>query len=419
MKNKLRCLFLFALMCNTILLRAQNDTTAIEYKQVAADCDKAIPLRVYKRAAYGPTLAPQGPGALQEIVAQSKNSNTAFEKEHHSAWYLLTIMYNGELTFNITPQDTSNDYDFILYAYTGMDFCAQLQEGKARVVRSNIRRNEISKKGVTGLVMNAKNELQGQGPGAQFSKSLPVMEGERYMLVLDNVYDGGKGHTLSFHYMKEITVSGIVSDDRGGKVKADITLSDPKGKTVITVRSDDSGFYRFTTPVAEHTDYLLTFSEENSFFAMETINSVRDSNAFLEINAVLTRLVQGKKCVLDNIHFPTNSPVMYPSSYPSVEALCVLMKTHKEMVIRIEGHVNLPPQYDSTDSFGQRLSDERARAVYDYLVACGIEKERMSTIGHSNRFLLYRHAPNIEQQAKNRRVEINVISMGNSLDHTR
>ncbi|MBL7756998.1 MAG: hypothetical protein JNL59_06385 [Chitinophagaceae bacterium] len=86
---------------------------------------------------------------------------------------------------------------------------------------------------------------------------------------------------------------------------------------------------------------------------------------------------------------------------------------------RIEGHVNLPPQYDSTDGFGQRLSDERARAVYDYLVSCGIEKERMSTIGHSNRFLLYRHAPTIEQQTKNRRVEINVISLEDSLNTTR
>ncbi|MBL7711348.1 MAG: hypothetical protein JNL13_02745, partial [Chitinophagaceae bacterium] len=258
-------IFLFTLLIRK-MVAAQTDTTIIAYKPVAADCDKAIPLRVYKKSVYGPTLAPKGFGELQEIVAQSKNSNTAFEKEHHSAWYLLTIMYNGELTFNITPQDTSNDYDFILYSYTGTDFCAQLQQGKARVVRSNIRRNEISKKGVTGLVMNAKNELQGQGPGAQFSKSLPVQEGERYMLVLDNVYDGGKGHTLSFHYMKEITISGIVSDDRGGKVKADITLSDPKGKNVITVHSDDSGFYQFTTPVAEHTDYLITFSEKNSFF---------------------------------------------------------------------------------------------------------------------------------------------------------
>jgi hypothetical protein len=185
MKNELFYLLFTVLFFSAVPLIAQNDTAAIAYKPVAADCDRAIPLRVYKRATYGPTLAPQGSGELQEIVSQSKNSNTAFEQEHHSAWYLLTIMYDGELTFDITPQDTGNDYDFILYAYTGTDFCAQLQQHTARVVRSNIRRNEINKKGITGLAMHAKNELQGQGPGAQFSKSLPVLEGERYMLVLE------------------------------------------------------------------------------------------------------------------------------------------------------------------------------------------------------------------------------------------
>jgi hypothetical protein len=212
--------------------------------------------------------------------------------------------------------------------------------------------------------------------------------------------------------MKEVSVSGLVTDDTGGKVKADITLSDPNGKNVITVHSDDNGFYQFTTPVAEHTDYLLTFSEERSFFAMETINSFKDSLAILEINAVLPRLISGNKCILGHINFYTNSPLMTPSSHHSVTALCRLLKKNKDMVIRIEGHVNLPLNYDPKDEFGQKLSEERAVAVYTYLAGCGIEKERMSTIGHSNHFLLYKHPATQKEQEANRRVEINVISMG-------
>ena len=389
MKNRLRCLFLFALMCNTILLRAQNDTTAIVYQPVASDCDKAIPLRITSRSSYGPTIAPNGFGEQQEIVAQSKNSHTAFEKEHHSAWYLLTMGMEGELIIDITPQDSSNDYDFILYAYTGPDFCRQLQQHMAMVVRSNIRRNTIRNQGVTGLATDAVNELQGQGPGAQFSKSLMVKWGQQYMLVLDNVYDGGKGHTLNIMLAKKITVGGIATDDQGRKVKATITLSDPNGQVVFTAQSDDSGAYNFSTRIAENTTYQLTLSAENSFFATETINTYKDSVTLIQLQSVLPRLSSGKNYVMGNINFPTNSPAIYPSSYASIEALCELMKRYKEMEIRIEGHVSLHPLFDSTDGFGQKLSDERALAVYDYLVNCGIEKERMSTIGHSNRFLLY------------------------------
>jgi outer membrane protein OmpA-like peptidoglycan-associated protein len=404
---------LFTVFCfSAVPLIAQTDTAAIAYKPVAADCDRAIPLRVYKRATYGPTLAPEGFGEQQEIVSQSKNSNTAFEQEHHSAWYLLKMAFDGELTFDITPQDSSNDYDFILYAYTDSGFCAQLQQGKAHVVRSNIRRNDIGNKGVTGLAIGAQSELQAQGPGAQFSKSLMVKKGERYMLVLDNVYDGGMGHTLTFNSMKEITVSGTLSDEQGGKVKTDVILSDRKGNVVVSTQSNDSGQYRFTARIAEDRNYDLNFSKENLFFDAETINTqmIKDSSTAINIRSVLRKLRSGKKYVVGNINFVAGFSILLPTSYSAVQALCKLMRKNNKMVIRIEGHIT-SRTYDPYNEWGQKLSEWRAKTVYDYLADCGIEKERMSTIGYSSRFLLYPHATTQEEFSANRRVEINVISI--------
>ncbi|MBL7711347.1 MAG: OmpA family protein [Chitinophagaceae bacterium] len=413
MKNKCSCLFLFVLMCSTILLRAQYDTTAIEYKPLAADCDKAITLRITQKTTYGPTLAPNGFGERQEIVAQSKNSNTAFEQEHHSAWYLLKMAFDGQLSFDITPQDSSNDYDFILYAYTDSCFCAQVQQGKARMVRSNIRRNDIGNKGVTGLAIGAQSELQAQGPGAQFSKSLPIKKDERYMLVLDNVYNGGMGHTLTFKSMKEVTVSGTLSDEQGGKIKTDVILSDRKGNVVAATRSDDSGQYSFTARIVENLTYDLSFSKENLFFDAETINTqmIKDSSTMINIRSVLRKLVDGKKYVAGNINFHPGSPLLLPTSYSSMQALCKLMRKHNKMVIRIEGHIQ-SDTYDPDNERYQKLSEWRAKTVYDYLVDCGIEKGRMSAIGYSSRFLLYPVGSTHEQMDLNRRVEINVISIG-------
>jgi outer membrane protein OmpA-like peptidoglycan-associated protein len=412
MKNRFFYLFLFAFMSSATSLMAQADTSKIAYRRVTADCDKAIPLRITQRTTYGPTLAPEGFGEQQEIVSQSKNSNTAFEQEHHSAWYLLKMAFDGELTFDITPQDSSNDYDFILYAYTDSGFCAQLQQGKAHVVRSNIRRNDIGNKGVTGLAIGAQSELQAQGPGAQFSKSLMVKKGERYMLVLDNVYDGGMGHTLTFNSMKEITVSGTLSDEQGGKVKTDVILSDRKGNVVVSTQSNDSGQYRFTARIAEDRNYDLNFSKENLFFDAETINTqmIKDSSTMINIRSLLRKLRSGKKYVMGRINFFGGSPALLPASYGAVQDLCKLMRKNKKMVIRIEGHIT-SRVYDPYFEWGQKLSEWRAKTVYDYLAECGIEKERMSTIGYSSRFLLYPNATTDEESSANRRVEINVISI--------
>lgn len=223
-------LFLILFMSTAWTGTAQQDST-IPYtgpKPVAADCDKAIPIKVFKKARYGPTVAPDGFGDRQEIVAKTRNSTTAFEKEHHTAWYLLRMYFDGEIIFDIKPADSSNDYDFILYRYADSSFCDALLHNKAEVVRSNIRRNDTNTKGLTGLSREAQSELQAQGPGAQYSKSLTVKKGDKYMLVLDNVYPDGKGHTIFFHYIKDVVISGSVVSDEGKKLQAEIELSDRK-----------------------------------------------------------------------------------------------------------------------------------------------------------------------------------------------
>jgi outer membrane protein OmpA-like peptidoglycan-associated protein len=80
------------------------------------------------------------------------------------------------------------------------------------------------------------------------------------------------------------------------------------------------------------------------------------------------------------------------------------------MIIRIEGHVHRPGK-PVEDSENQNLSEYRAKRVYDYLIKKGIEKERMSTIGFSNKYMIYPNAVSEKEASANRRVEINVLSI--------
>lgn len=407
--------FMALFLCCAWAGKAQQDST-VPYtgpKPVAADCDKAVPIKVFKKARYGPTVAPDGFGDRQEIVAKTRNSTTAFEKEHHTAWYLLRLYFDGEITFDIKPADSSNDYDFILYRYTDSSFCDALLHNKAEVVRSNIRRNDTNTKGITGLSREAQSELQAQGPGAQYSKSLTVKKGDKYMLVLDNVYPDGKGHTIFFHYIKDVVISGSVVGDDGKKLQADVELSDAKGNTVLKSKADDSGHYSIKAPLRELEDYQLTFMDNNSFVETRTINTsqLNGNDSFPKIKTVLQQLKKGEKYTLGNINFYGGSSVLLPASYPSVHALYKLMKKNNTLQIQIEGHVNAPFGNPEQESY-QKLSEWRARTIYDYLADHGIDTGRISMIGLSCRFMLFPTATSEAEQAKNRRVEINVISLG-------
>ena len=80
--------------------------------------DNFIKIKFDKFASYGPTMAPNVFGNLQEII----KSNDSFEKEHNSAWYYFDITNDGGLSIEIDPIQKGDDYDFMLFQYTDSFF---------------------------------------------------------------------------------------------------------------------------------------------------------------------------------------------------------------------------------------------------------------------------------------------------------
>ena len=161
-----------------------------------ADCKKPVEI---KDTIFGPTNPPSGHGELMEISG-AKNSLYEFEKEHNTCWYFFKAKYDAVLEMEIIPVNIRDDYDFILYRYSGRNFCLDVSDKKIIPVRSCISRNDKALKSRTGLSNEAPEEYIHSGPGASFSKSLRVKKGEIYYLVVDNVYPQGGGHTVILHY---------------------------------------------------------------------------------------------------------------------------------------------------------------------------------------------------------------------------
>jgi outer membrane protein OmpA-like peptidoglycan-associated protein len=115
----------------------------------------------------------------------------------------------------------------------------------------------------------------------------------------------------------------------------------------------------------------------------------------------------GMKIYLNNIQFANAKATLLAKSYKHLEQLYRLLLYYPHISVEISGHT------DNTGSkkINQRLSQERAESVVDYLIGRGIEEKRLKAKGYSDTQPI---APNKTDagRALNRRVEFKIISIG-------
>ncbi len=137
----------------------------------------------------------------------------------------------------------------------------------------------------------------------------------------------------------------------------------------------------FLTILPSNKDYALSVDKtgyvfHSEHFALE--DGLPDAPFVLEIELVPIQetpsvAVKEKPIVLKNIFFDTGSANLLPASRMELERLGNLLKTQAKMRIQINGHTDNVGEDDSN----MRLSEARAKAVYDDLIQQGISSARL------------------------------------------
>lgn len=173
---------------------------------------------------------------------------------------------------------------------------------------------------------------------------------------------------------------------------------------------------------AEHYEKGLCFCESCSRSARTVINS--EKSIFIEgqnCNGTLTVLTQiktdpskpdwfnkklnvGDKIKLNRLLFYPNKSMFVKSSLEELALLFELMKKNKKLNVQIQGHVNGPKQKNLPQF--QTLSENRAKAVYQYLIKRGIRESRLEYKGYGNTMMLFKKPKNESEMKQNRRVEV-------------
>lgn len=344
--------------------------------------------------------SPQGAGARDEVGGGGR----FFPRETHVAWIHFTAIKKGNLAVVIIPDSTQDDYDFLLFKDEAGDAAQKIAKRALQPIRSNCARSQYVDGGRTGLAYSTERpHFVGQGTGSPFVAALQVEKGDHFYLAVNNVYDNGAGAIIRFEYFEEKLISGVVTEESGAPVESTVTWEDREtGDTLAQTTSDPvSGKFSLTVPYRMNSTegYNLVSTSPESVFTEALYSAVEIHQRSAEpLALVLPELKKGKRIGMGSINFIGGKAKFIASAYPSLMRLHKLMKANPKMKIQIEGHTN------GCDVDTQNLSNNRAKAVKDYLMKDGILIDRMTTEGLSCRFMLYPEGS--EHDWKNRRVEI-------------
>jgi outer membrane protein OmpA-like peptidoglycan-associated protein len=108
----------------------------------------------------------------------------------------------------------------------------------------------------------------------------------------------------------------------------------------------------------------------------------------------------------DGVTFDFNRADLKSQFYPALDQVAATMAEYNQTVVEVSGHTDSV----GSDEYNQRLSEQRADSVANYLVGKGLLRQRFEVVGMGERFPV---ADNMVEagRSQNRRVEIRVVPL--------
>jgi outer membrane protein OmpA-like peptidoglycan-associated protein len=244
-----------------------------------------------------------------------------------------------------------------------------------------------------GLIVNA------QGNTAYYSSDrMPNMGRDIFTF---DLYPEARPQAVSY-------ITGTIRDSKtDGPLKAQFNLTDiDTGLRIMSSTSSDDGSYMVCLPA--NRSYAFMASAPKYLFYSEHID-LKDSHTArqpLKFDIFLKPISVGEIMVMRNVFFETASWELKEESLVELEKLYELLTSNPQIRIEIGGH---------TDSVGSEkdnllLSNNRAKAVAEFLISKGIGQARLTFQGYGEANpMADNETP--EGRAQNRRTEVKVLSL--------
>jgi outer membrane protein OmpA-like peptidoglycan-associated protein len=204
-------------------------------------------------------------------------------------------------------------------------------------------------------------------------------------------------------------VKGIVYDaETKQKLSAAIEIIDLKTSESIYSSMSDVIDGTFLATLPSNKEYSINVARDGYLFYSENFSIKKNTVGkpiFLEVP--LQKIAVGKKVVLKNIFFDTNKFDLKPESKTELEKMIEFLLENQKVSIELSGYTD----NIGDDAYNLELSKNRAKAVFNYLVANKILPNRLSYKGYGKTNPMATNGTE-DGRANNRRTEFLITKVG-------
>ncbi|MEM9981412.1 MAG: OmpA family protein [Bacteroidota bacterium] len=224
------------------------------------------------------------------------------------------------------------------------------------------------------------------------------------LLTIDATQEQASEKTIALQ-PKRVNYQIDISDvETGEGLPFGVVLTNKNRNEVIELDPSDGKEGKYNVRIREDDEYELEVKNPKEYIFYS--NTIRADDQDNQLQVKIHKLALGAKIPLYNITFATGSWELNSNSKRELNRIVKLLEDNPTAVIEIGAH---------TDNVGsaqknQRLSEKRAQAVFEYLVAKKIFAKRFVAKGYGYSQPI---ASNLTAagRAKNRRFELVVLSL--------
>ena len=197
----------------------------------------------------------------------------------------------------------------------------------------------------------------------------------------------------------------ILHADNKNPIEAKISVTNTTTQKVVFDNLNDpaDGKYLATLPLGH--DYAVHIQKEGYLFESKqyALQEFKMNQEEFVDTTLLAPIAADAQAILHNIYFESNKYDLLPTSLSDLSILINFLFLNPKVSIEISGHTD----HTGNKQYNQLLSEKRAKAVVDYLIAHGIAESRLSALGYGDSKPVADNASE-EGRQRNRRTEFKI-----------
>ena len=188
------------------------------------------------------------------------------------------------------------------------------------------------------------------------------------------LYEDARPHSM-------VIIKGKVEADDGDISNAVVEVRNEKAQVVSRAKVNaTTGKYAIAAEVNKEKpqNLIVNVKKEGHSFDTKLITVEQQKKDVITNDAEVKKVEVGKTCDLHDINFKTNDYSLTEESEQIIRLFVEFLEENPKVKVEIQGHTD----NIGDDNSNLKLSQQRAKSVYDYVISQGVDASRISYKGY-------------------------------------